>query len=59
VYENTAERKAKTDELRSLVVHYVACNIETLAKDELFRSLLKEGGSITGDLVDRLLQRLD
>ena len=53
VYENTAERKAKADELRSLVVHYVACNIETLAKDELFRSLLKEG-SITGDLVDRL-----
>ena len=59
VYEHTAEHKNKPDNLRSLIVHYVSCNIEILAKDESFRNLLKEGGSIAGDLVDRLIERLD
>lgn len=59
VYENTAEHKHELDDLRSLVIHFAACNIETIAQDESFKNMLKEGGSIIGDLLYRLMQRLD
>ena len=58
-YSNTTDHSGHTDDLRSLVTHYAACMIEDLARRAEFRSLLQEAGSFAGDLVVRMLDRLD
>ncbi|KAI9888788.1 MAG: hypothetical protein M1814_006293 [Vezdaea aestivalis] len=58
-YSNTAETVSQCDDLRTLVIRYVACVVEDLAKDSEFRSLLREASSISEDLIMHLLERLD
>ena len=59
VYENTAERHGRGDEMRTLVIEFVSCNIGKLVLDELFRTMLKEHNMVSLDLLQRLLERLD
>ena len=58
-YLNTAERSGSADDLRLLVVHYAACNVEDLSRSVMFRSLLGEAGSMARDLIAQILERLD
>ena len=60
-YSNTRDSGSgmTVDDLRLLVVHYTACEIETLARKENFESLLEGNGAMGKDLVNALLERLD
>lgn len=58
-YQNTAERDAKMDELRKLVIKYVSCNVEKLRSNETFRETLAAENSSSVDLIEMLLPRLD
>jgi hypothetical protein len=53
-YENTAEISESEDELRSLVVHYVACIIEDLVQDSEFQLFLEDLGPFSKDLVKQM-----
>lgn len=37
------------DDLRNLVVQYIACELDTIGKHEEFRNLMEEGGEFVGD----------
>ena len=56
------ERKRRNgnhqDDLRELVVLYVACNVEKFAPNLAWQSLLEEGGNLPVDLLGKLLSRL-
>ncbi|GIZ37863.1 hypothetical protein CKM354_000129400 [Cercospora kikuchii] len=58
-YQNTAERDAKMDELRKLVIKYVSCNVEKLRSNETFKKTLAAENSSSVDLIEMLLPRLD
>lgn len=47
------------ERLRQLVIHFSSCNVEILWKDEQFRELLEEYGSLSSALVGSMLLRLD
>lgn len=47
------------DMLRELVVHYAACVVEFLDRDDGFRELLENEGAIGRDLIRTMLARLD
>ncbi|KAK7192692.1 hypothetical protein DPSP01_006880 [Paraphaeosphaeria sporulosa] len=51
-YENTPNRRADgtVDELRNLVVDYVACESAEIGKSNAFKELLEEGGEFVSDL---------
>ena len=55
--ENTPEHEGRIDELRALVTHYVASEIDTIGKSELFLSLLEEGGSFVRDFWMKVKER--
>ncbi len=46
------------DEFRKLMIHYVACVFETVAKDDGFLVLMEEGGPFIRDLTNMLLKRV-
>jgi len=46
------------DTLRRLVIHYVVCLYETIAKDDGFLVLVEEGGPFARDLVNMSLRRI-
>lgn len=51
-YEHGEDRKADgtIEELRKLVVEYIACEISKFGKHEGFKKLLEEGGELAGDI---------
>lgn len=55
-YDNTADRMPETDDLRALVVHYFAENVEELAGDGLFREMLMGKGRLAVDLLQQMLR---
>ncbi|KAL9621054.1 MAG: hypothetical protein Q9160_004439 [Pyrenula sp. 1 TL-2023] len=59
-YSHTVDRDDnKLDMLRELIIHYSACIIEFLDRDEGFRELLENEGAIGRDLIRKMLARLD
>ena len=58
-YSNTPDRLDSIDDLRLLVVRYVACAVEDLAQSAEFQSLLGDAGSLATDLITEMLKRLD
>lgn len=58
-YLNTFERSESAGDLRLLVGQYAACNVEDLSQSVVFRSLLGEDGSMAGDLLTQVLERVD
>ncbi len=55
--ENTPDHEGRVDELRALVTHYVACEIDTIGESELFLSLLEEGGPFVRDFWMKVKER--
>ncbi|KAK0246930.1 hypothetical protein LTS09_017927 [Friedmanniomyces endolithicus] len=58
-YDNTPERPGYQEWLRDLVLRYVACHIERAHKDPTLVMAVKRGNSISVDLIDCLVQRLE
>lgn len=58
VYQHTLEREIEIDPLLELVVNYVACKVEKLVSDEVFKGVLREENSASIDVMKMLLQRL-
>jgi hypothetical protein len=50
-YDHGENRKSDgtIDELRKLVVEYIACEVSTIGKHEAFMLLLQEGGEFVAD----------
>ncbi|KAI9675255.1 MAG: hypothetical protein M1817_001157 [Caeruleum heppii] len=58
-YNNTTSgSREPDDDLRSLVIHYAACVVETLEPDGRFRELLEAEGSMARELLGFLCGRL-
>ncbi|KAG6989069.1 hypothetical protein Forpi1262_v018700 [Fusarium oxysporum f. sp. raphani] len=47
------------DQLRNLVVHYAACVVEHLWKDDKFQELVQNNGALSRALVGRMVLRFD
>lgn len=58
-YKHTMGHDEGIDKLRSLVMDYVVCHLEMVAKDEDFKDMLQEPGALAKDLILKTLQRLD
>jgi hypothetical protein len=58
-YANTMEHEEGIDKLRNLVTDYVICQIEAIAKNKNFITLLQEPGALAKDLVLKSLRRWD
>jgi hypothetical protein len=58
-YAHTMEYEKGIDKLRSLVMDYVVCRMETIVQDKDFITLLQEPGALAKDLVLKSLRRLD
>jgi hypothetical protein len=57
-YDHTMEHEQGMDKLRSLVLDYVVCHVETIVKHSAFIEMLQERGVLGKDLVLKMLQRL-
>lgn len=57
-YQHTAEREGRIDQLRALVLEYVACNVEKMVSNEIFEEVLTAESSAASDLTKMLLRRL-
>lgn len=55
IYDHTPEREVLMDDLRSLVMEYVCCEIEALLPNPHLRLSLKSEGSASLDLLDKLM----
>ncbi|KAK0949908.1 hypothetical protein LTR91_026071 [Friedmanniomyces endolithicus] len=58
-YDTTPERPGSLGRLRDLVIRYVACHIERFQRDPTLIMAMKRENSISVDLVDCLVQRLE
>jgi len=58
-YAHTMEHDQGIDKLRSLVMDYVVCKLESIFKDESFKEMLGQSGALAKDLILQLMQRLD
>ncbi len=56
--EHTPDHEDRVDDLRALVIHYVACEVDTIAESELFLSLLEEGGPFVRDFWRKVKERI-
>jgi hypothetical protein len=57
-YDNTPDHAEYADGLRTLLTHYVGCEIESLKHCPEFISLITEGGDITRDIFQIILKRI-
>ena len=53
-YDHGSDRKPEgtIDDLRELVVEYIACELDTIGKHKEFKQLIEEGGEFVGDFWD-------
>ncbi|KIW11513.1 hypothetical protein PV08_10814 [Exophiala spinifera] len=58
-YRNTMDMSPEMDKLREVVMDYLVCHVETIAKDKKFLKLLEGLGALARDLVLKLLPRLN
>ena len=59
VYDNTADLENETDILRIVVGNFVANNIESLIRTEIFRTLLKSDGSLGVEILSKIVNRFN
>ncbi|KAH8595423.1 hypothetical protein B0O99DRAFT_458079, partial [Bisporella sp. PMI_857] len=57
--DNTPDRVGVVDDLRSLVMLYTACEVESLVHCPEFLSLVGEGGQLAQNLVQMLMKRIN
>lgn len=58
VYQHTPEREGCIDQLRVLVIEYVACKVEQMVSNETFAAVLSAENSASVDLTKMILKRL-
>ncbi|KAL9100677.1 MAG: hypothetical protein Q9163_003972 [Psora crenata] len=58
-YSNTSDRPGSMDEMRQLIIQYIAYELEVLGRNAEFLSILEEHGSLGRDLVVQMLRKLD
>lgn len=58
VYQNTPEREDCIDQLRALVIEYVACYVEKMTSNEVFKEVLRSDNSASMELTKMMLKRL-
>ena len=51
VYANTAEAVDGNEDTRTMLAHYVGCEIETLIKDGEIKDLMLDNGDMLGDFL--------
>ena len=56
--DHTPDRVGTVDDLRSLVMLYTACEVESLVLCPEFLSLVREGGQVSQDLVQTVMKRI-
>lgn len=57
VYENTAEAVDGTEDIRTMLAHYIGCEMETLVKDGEFKDLMLHNGDMLGDFLKMCASR--
>ena len=60
-YDNTPHPPSTEDPLRSLLIHYATCVVETLVQSSEFKALLllEEARELASDLIVKMINRLD
>ncbi|PPJ53240.1 hypothetical protein CBER1_11888 [Cercospora berteroae] len=58
-YDHTSERDGNVDDMRVVMIEYIACKLEAFVHDPRFAELIKGSNSISFDLMRQLLARLD
>lgn len=61
IYNNTFHSSSTEDPLRSLLIHYATCVVETLVQSSEFKALLlsEEARELASDLIVKMINRLD
>jgi len=54
-HSSTIDHDQGIDRMRSLVIDYVVCHLEVIAKDDNFERMLQEPGALAKDLLLKLL----
>jgi hypothetical protein len=57
-YAHTPDLASEVDDLRSLVIHYITCEVTSLIHSLDFASLVKQRGPFARDLVDMMIKRI-
>ena len=52
VYANTAEAVDGTEDIRTMLAHYIGCEMETLTKDGEIKDLMLDNGDMLGDFLN-------
>ncbi len=58
VYANTAEAIDGTEDIRTMLAHYVGCEMETLTKDGEIKDLMLDNGDMLGDFLKMFALRI-
>ena len=59
IYANTGEPVKGVEDMRTLLTHYVGCEMDTLMKDDDFReSMIEDGGALLGDFMKMVGKRI-
>ena len=59
IYSNTGESTSDVKDLRSVLIEYMGCEMDTLMKDSAFKELMSEdGGALLGDYMKAVKQRI-
>ena len=58
VYANTTESKTGVEDVRTMLAHYIGCEMETLMKDGQIKDLLSEHDEMLNDFLTMFAQRI-
>ena len=58
VYANTTETLHGTEDIRTMLAHYVGCEMEMLSKDGEIKDLMLENGDMLGDFLNMFALRV-
>ena len=58
VYANTAEAVDGNEDIRTMLAHYIGCEMETLTKDGEIKDLMLDNGDMLGDFLKMFASRV-
>lgn len=58
VYANTAETVDGNEDIRTILAHYIGCEMETLSKDGEIKDILLDNGDMLGDFLKMFASRV-
>ena len=58
VYANTAEAVDGSEDIRTMLAHYIGCEMETLIKDGEIKDLMLDNGDMLGDFLKMFASRV-